>query len=37
METLWSIVAFAFVIGLLTLPFVLLGFLWRAAARPRRA
>jgi hypothetical protein len=37
METLWAIVAFAFVIGLFALPFALLTLLWRAAGRPRGA
>jgi hypothetical protein len=37
METLWAIVAFAWVVGLLALPFVLLALLWRAAGRPRPA
>lgn len=37
METFWTIVSFAFVIGLFALPFVLLALLWRAAGRQRSA
>lgn len=31
METLWTVVTFAFVIGLGALPFVLAGLVWRAS------
>lgn len=37
METFWTIVAYAVLIGLGTLPFALLGLLWRAAGQRRTA
>jgi hypothetical protein len=37
METFWTLVAFAVVIGLGALPFVLLALLWRASGRKRTA
>lgn len=35
METFWTIVSIAFVIGLFTFPLVLLALLWRATTHAR--
>jgi hypothetical protein len=37
METFWTLVSFAVIIGLGALPFVLLALLWRASGRKRAA
>jgi hypothetical protein len=37
METFWTIVTYAVLIGLFTLPFALLALLWREAGRQRTA